>query len=40
MIRSGPIQTGKTKAKERKELEKRISSGEVNIVIGTHVTLF
>ena len=31
--------TGKTKAKERKELEKCISSGEVDIVVGTHVTL-
>lgn len=31
--------SGNTKATERKELEKRIKSGEIDIVVGTHVVL-
>lgn len=31
--------SGTIKAKERKEIEKRVSNGEIDIVVGTHLTL-
>lgn len=31
--------TGNTKAKERKEIMQKVSEGEIDIVVGTHVTL-